>query len=120
MHVYVSVLCTCVCVCVCVCACVCVYVCVCVRARAWVCVCVLSHHASDATATHAGLELILQVLDGAGGVEALGQQDDAVHEEEGGDAIDDVLQDLHPVHRAQVPINQSINQSIMNHALAPH
>lgn len=36
----------------------------------------------------------MELLHGAGGVEALSQQDDAVQEEEGGDAVDDVLHQL--------------------------
>lgn len=36
----------------------------------------------------------MQLLDCAGGVKALGQQDDSIQEKEGGDAIDDVLHEL--------------------------
>lgn len=57
----------------------------------------MSHRSCDAAATHGGLELALQLLlDGAGGVEALSQQDDPINKEEGGDAIDDVLHGLDP------------------------
>lgn len=56
-----------------------------------------TYEGGDAAAAHGGLEVALQLLlDGAGGVEALGQQDDGVDEEEGGDAVDDVLKDLDP------------------------
>lgn len=41
-----------------------------------------THHATDAAATGCGLELAAELLDGAGRVEAFGQQDDAVQEEE--------------------------------------
>jgi len=54
-----------------------------------------TYEGGDAAATDGGLEVALQLLlDGAGGVKALGQQDDGVDEEEGGDAVDDVLKDL--------------------------
>lgn len=39
----------------------------------------------------------MKLLDGAGRVEALSQQDDPVQEEEGGDAVDDVLHQLDSV-----------------------
>lgn len=54
-----------------------------------------TYESGDAASAHGGLEVALQLLlDGAGGVEALGQKDDGVDEEEGGDAVDDVLEDL--------------------------
>lgn len=57
----------------------------------------VTYEGSDAASTDGGLEVTLQLLfDGAGGVEALGQQNNGVDEEEGGDAIDDVLEDLDP------------------------
>lgn len=60
-----------------------------------VCVCVWTYEGGDAASADGGLEVALQLLlDGAGGVKALGQQDDGVDEEEGGDAVDDVLKDL--------------------------
>lgn len=63
------------------------------------CACVLTYEGGDAAAADGGLEVALQLLlDGAGGVEALSQQDDGVDEEEGGDAVDDVLKDLDPEH----------------------
>lgn len=64
------------------------------------CVCALTYEGGDAASTDGGLEVALQLLlDGAGGVEALSQQDDGVDEEEGGDAVDDVLKDLDPEHK---------------------
>lgn len=55
----------------------------------------LTYESGDAASAHGGLEVTLQLLlDGAGGVKALGQEDDGVDKEEGGDAIDDVLKDL--------------------------
>ncbi len=36
----------------------------------------------------------MELFDGAGGVKALGEQNDAVQKEEGGDAVDDVLHEL--------------------------
>lgn len=54
-----------------------------------------TYKSSDATSAHGGLEVTLQLLlDGTGGVKALGQKDDGVDEEKGGDAVDDVLEDL--------------------------
>lgn len=54
-----------------------------------------TYESGDAASAHGGLEVALQLLlDGAGGVEALGQKDDGVDEEKGGDAVDDVLEDL--------------------------
>lgn len=59
----------------------------------------MTYEGSDAASTDGGLEVALQLLlDGAGGVKALSQQDDGVDEEEGGDAVDDVLKDLDPEH----------------------
>lgn len=56
-----------------------------------------TYESSDAASAHGGLEVALQLLlDGAGGVKALSQEDDGVDEEEGGDAVDDVLKDLDP------------------------
>lgn len=54
-----------------------------------------TYESGDAASTHGGLEVALQLLlDGAGGVKALSQKDDGVDEEKGGDAVDDVLEDL--------------------------
>lgn len=56
---------------------------------------VLTYKGGDAASTDGGLEVALQLLlNGAGGVKALSQQDDGVDEEEGGNAVDDVLKDL--------------------------
>lgn len=56
---------------------------------------VLTYESGDAASAHGGLEVALQLLlDGAGGVKALSQEDDGVDKEEGGDAVDDVLKDL--------------------------
>lgn len=58
------------------------------------------YEGGDAASADGGLEVALQLLlDGAGRVEALPQQQDGVDEEEGGDAVDDVLTDLDPGHR---------------------
>lgn len=58
-----------------------------------------TYESGDAASAHGGLEVALQLLlDGAGGVKALGQEDDGVDEEEGGDAVDDVLKDLDTEH----------------------
>lgn len=55
----------------------------------------LTYESGDAASAHGGLEVALQLLlDGAGGVKALSQEDDGVDEEEGGDAVNDVLKDL--------------------------
>lgn len=59
-----------------------------------VCVCVCAHHGTDAAATHSGLELAVHLFDRAGRVKALSQQNDTIQEEERGNAIDDVLQNL--------------------------
>lgn len=60
-------------------------------------VCVLTYEGGDAASTGGGLEVALQLLlDCTGGVKSFGQQDDGVDEEEGGDAVDDVLKDLDP------------------------
>lgn len=67
--------------------------------RVCFCVCVLTYEGSDATSADGGLEVTLQLLlDGAGGVKALSQQDDGVDKEERRDAVDDVLKDLDPEH----------------------
>lgn len=60
-----------------------------------VCVCVVTYEGGDTASADGGLEVALQLLlDGAGGVKALGQQDDGVDKEEGGNTVDDVLKDL--------------------------
>lgn len=57
----------------------------------------LTYEGSDAASTDGRLKVALQLLlDGAGGVEALNQQENGVDEEEGGNAVDDVLKDLDP------------------------
>lgn len=62
-------------------------------------VCVSTYKGSNAASTDGRLEVTLELLlDGAGGVKALSQQDNGVDEEEGGDAVDDVLKDLDPEH----------------------
>lgn len=59
----------------------------------------LTYESGDAASAHGGLEVALQLLlDGAGGVKALSQEDDGVDKEEGGDAVDDVLKDLDTKH----------------------
>lgn len=58
---------------------------------------VLTYHSADAASTDGRLELAVQLLDCAGGVEALGQQDDAVQEEKRSDAVDDILHQLYSV-----------------------
>lgn len=64
----------------------------------------LTYESGDAASADGGLEVALQLLlDGAGGVEALSQEDDGVDEEEGGDAVDDVLEDLDPAHMQTNP-----------------
>lgn len=64
----------------------------------------LTYECGDAASADGGLEVALQLLlDGAGGVEALSQEDDGVDEEEGGHAVDDVLEDLDPAHRQTSP-----------------
>lgn len=52
------------------------------------------YHSTDAASTDGGLELIVKLLDGTGGIKSLGEQNDAVQEEEGGDAVYDVLHEL--------------------------
>lgn len=61
-----------------------------------VCAC-WHYHGTDAASTHSRLELAVHLFDSTGGVEALSQQDDAIQEEEAGNSIDDVLQNLNPV-----------------------
>lgn len=58
---------------------------------------IVTYHPTNTAPANGGLELAVQLLHSAGGVEALGQQDDPIEEEEGGDAIDDVLHQLYSV-----------------------
>lgn len=58
---------------------------------------IVTYHPTNTAPANGCLELAVQLLDSAGGVEALGQQDDPIEEEEGGDAIDDVLHQLYSV-----------------------
>lgn len=61
--------------------------------------CVWTYKSSDAASADGGLKVALQLLlDCAGGVKALGQKNDGIDKEEGGDAVDDVLKDLNPEH----------------------
>lgn len=53
-----------------------------------------SHRGAEAAATHGAPELPKGLPGSAGGVEALGQQHDAVEEEKRSQAIDDVLEIL--------------------------
>lgn len=63
---------------------------------------VLTYKGSDATSADSRLKVTLQLLlDGAGGVKALPQQEDGVDQEERGDAVNDILKDLDPGHRRQ-------------------
>lgn len=61
----------------------------------------MTHQATDAAPTDSGLELAVQLLDRAGGVKALSEQYNPIQEEEGGDAIDDILHQLHSVNTSQ-------------------
>lgn len=71
-----------------------------------------TYESSDAASADGGLEVTLQLLlDGASGVEALSQKNDGVYEEEGGDAVDDVLEDLDPGHRQT---NRNCERSLPN------
>ena len=58
---------------------------------------VLTYHSTDAASTDGGLELAVQLLDCAGRVEALGQQNDPIQEEERRNAVDDILHQLYSV-----------------------
>lgn len=58
---------------------------------------VSAYHSTDAASTDGGLELAVQFLDRTGRVEALGQQDDPIQEEERSNAIDDILHQLYSV-----------------------
>ena len=54
-----------------------------------------SHRGAEAAAAHGAPELSEGLPGSAGGVEALGQQYDAVEEEKGGQAIDEILEILY-------------------------
>lgn len=53
-----------------------------------------SHRGAEAAATHGAPELPKGLPGSAAGVEALGQQHDAVEEEKRGQAVDDILEIL--------------------------
>lgn len=53
-----------------------------------------AHRGAEAAATHGAPELPKGLPGSTGGVEALGQQHDAVEEEKRGQAVDDVLEIL--------------------------
>lgn len=59
----------------------------------------VAYQSTDAAAADGGLELAVQLLDCAGCIEALGQQNDPVQEEERSNAIDDILHQLYSVRR---------------------
>lgn len=84
--------------------------CLCVR----VCICVFTYEGGDAASTDGGLEVTLQLLlDGAGGVKALSQQDDGVHKEEGANAIDDVLKNLNPEQKQRQSKELALNIKVI-------
>lgn len=58
---------------------------------------ILTYHSADAASADGSLELAVQLLDCAGCVEALSQQDDPVQEEKRSDAVDDILHQLYSV-----------------------
>lgn len=58
---------------------------------------VRAYHSTDAAAADGGLEFAVQLLDSAGGVKTLSQEDDPVQEEEGSDAVDNILHQLDSV-----------------------
>lgn len=55
----------------------------------------------------------MQLLDGAGGVKALGQEDDPVEEEKGSDAVDDVLHQLYSVKEQRGELHTSNLQRLL-------
>lgn len=84
--------------------------CLCVR----VCICVFTYKGGDAASTDGGLEVTLQLLlDGAGGVKALSQQDDGVDKEEGANAIDDVLKNLNPEQKQRQSKELALNIKVI-------
>lgn len=58
------------------------------------------YESSQAASAGGDLELSVEIPDGAGGEEALHQQQHSEHEEAGGEAVDDVLQDVDAEERA--------------------
>lgn len=83
-----------------------------------VCMCVLTYKGSDAASTDSGLEVALQLLlDGAGGVKALSQQDDGVDKEEGGNTVDDVLKDLNPEQKEHKPMSKMMQVPTQTHTV---
>lgn len=73
----------------------------------------------DAASTDGGLEVTLQLLlDGAGGVKALSQQDDCVDKEEGANAIDDVLKNLNH-HSEGGVVARYPGEVILQHGMSP-
>lgn len=66
-----------------------------------------SHRGAEATATHGAPELSKGLLGGTCGVEALGQQHDAVEEEKGGQTVDDILEILNTRKREEIEIDNN-------------
>lgn len=56
-----------------------------------------TYPSTDATSAGGDFEVTIQVFDGTTGEESLDHQQDTVHEEGRGDAVDHVLDDINPV-----------------------
>lgn len=72
------------------------------------------YHGTDAAATNGGLKFAVHLFDGAGRVEALSQQDDAIEEEERGNAVDNVLQNLNAAQKTRQHRRKSLFQQLWN------
>lgn len=76
------------------------------------------YHSTDAAAADGGLEFAVQLLDGAGGVKALSQEDDPIQEEKGSDAVDDILHQLYSVKEQRRELQASNLPAAMLRKLA--
>lgn len=72
-----------------------------------------TYPSADTASAGGDLEVAVQVFDGATGEESLHHQQDTVHKEGRGDAVDHVLDDVNPVGQ----VGQDITDKIHNNRL---
>lgn len=71
----------------------------------------LTYPSTNATSAGGDLEVAIQIFDGATGEESLHHQQDTIHKEGRGDAVDDVLDDVNPVGQEGQCITCKIHNS---------
>lgn len=75
------------------------------------------YRCAQALAADGGLVVAKDLPDSAGGVEALGQQEGPIKEEERGSSIDDILESMNPAmtHKIQIASFRGHHSSCQSH-----